>query len=118
MSGDGRLQLVRDCFRAFAEADRELIERVLADDLAFSSPPDPALDRAGYFARCWPGAGSVTGFDLVRLAEAGDDVVATYEATRADGSRFRNTEVFGFDGDRIGRIEVYFGWELGGSGTP
>jgi hypothetical protein len=39
-------------------------------------------------------------------------VFVTYEAERADGTRFRNTEVFGFDGDRISRIEVYFGWDL------
>jgi hypothetical protein len=48
----------------------------------------------------------------VRLAEIGDEVLMTYEATRADGTRFRNSEIFGFDGDRIARIEVYFGWEL------
>jgi hypothetical protein len=36
----------------------------------------------------------------------------TYEATRRDGTRFRNTEIFGFDGDRIATIEVYFGWDL------
>ena len=70
------------------------------------------IDRARYFERCWPNAGHVVAFDFVRLVEAGDEVVATYEATRADGTRFRNTEVFGFTGDRIGRIEVYFGWDL------
>ena len=113
-----RLQLVRDCFRAFATADRDLIERVLADDLVFSAPPDVGIDRARYFERCWPNAGHVVDFDLVRLVEAADEVVATYEATRADGTRFRNTEVFGFTGDRIGRIEVYFGWDLERSGTP
>jgi ketosteroid isomerase-like protein len=114
-----RLQLVRDCFRAFATKDRDLIERVLADELVFSAPPDVGIDRARYFERCWPNAGSVTRFEFVRLAEVGDEVVATYEATRADGTRFRNTEVFGFAADgRIARIEVYFGWDLGRSGSP
>ena len=117
---DERLETVRDCFRAFATADRDVMERVLADDLVFSAPPDVGIDRARYFERCWPGAGHVTDFELVRLAEIADgEVVATYHATRADGSRFRNTEVFGFaDDGRIARIEVYFGWDLDGSGSP
>ena len=48
----------------------------------------------------------------MRLAEVGDEVLVTYEATRTDGTRFQNTEIFGFDGDRISRTEVYFGWDL------
>jgi hypothetical protein len=107
-----RIEAVRASYTAFADGDRDLIERVLADDLTFSAPPDPLLDRAGYFERCWPGAGSGLSFAFVRLAEVGDEVLVTYEATRADGTRFRNTELFGFDGDRIARIEVYFGWNL------
>ena len=36
----------------------------------------------------------------------------TYEAERKDGSRFRNTEVLTFAGDRLRLVEVYFGWNL------
>jgi hypothetical protein len=36
----------------------------------------------------------------------------TYESTKTDGRRFRNTEVLTFEGDRIRRAEVYFGWDL------
>jgi hypothetical protein len=36
----------------------------------------------------------------------------TYIATRVDGTRFRNTEIHGFDGDKVSRVEVYFGWDL------
>jgi hypothetical protein len=79
----------------------------------FHSPADEqGLDRAGYFERCWPGAGTLTEFEFVRLIEDGDEVVVTYEATREDGSRFRNTEVLGFDGDKQVSAEVYFGWNL------
>ena len=35
-----------------------------------------------------------------------------YECTRADGSRFRNTEVMSFEGDKVSSVEVYFGWNL------
>ena len=36
----------------------------------------------------------------------------TYESTKSDGSRFRNTEVLTLRGDQIVEAEVYFGWEL------
>ena len=107
-----RLALVRDCYRAWTTADRGLAEAILAPEYAFSAPPDPLLDRAGYFERCWPGAGRIEHFAFARLCEVGDEVLVTYEATRPDGTRFRNTEIFGFAGDRIARTEVYFGWDL------
>ena len=112
MTDTDRLALVRDCYRAWQTADRALVERVLSEDFTFSSPPDPMLDRAGYFERCWPGAGHVANFDHRRLTSVGDEVLVTYVATRPDGTRFQNTEIFGFHGDRIGRTEVYFGWDL------
>jgi ketosteroid isomerase-like protein len=107
-----RLQLVRDAYAAFRDVDRDAIERLLADDFEFFSPPDPGLDRDGFFERCWPNAGGTASFDFARLEEVGPEVLVTYEATRRDGTRFRNTELFGFDGDRIARQEVYFGWDL------
>ncbi len=36
----------------------------------------------------------------------------TYESVRTDGSRFRNTEVLTFEGNKIRKVEVYFGWDL------
>lgn len=105
-------EIVRESFRAFAEADRDAIEDLLADDLEFSSPPDPGLDRAGYFERCWPGAGGVKAFEIELMMRAGDAVVTNYVATRADGSRFRNTEIHRVEDGRIRRIEVYFGWDI------
>ena len=112
MNGNDRLDVVRDAFRAYETADRELIEGVLAEDFAFYSPPDPGIDRDAYFERCWPNAQNIALFQFVRLAEVGEEVLVTYEAERADGSRFRNTEIFGFAGERIGKVEVYFGWDL------
>jgi hypothetical protein len=37
---------------------------------------------------------------------------SSYESTRTDGRRFRSTEVLTFRGDKLGRAEVYFGWDL------
>ncbi len=112
MPARNRLQTVRDSYVAFARGDRGFFEEHLSAEFSFSSPPDPALDRDGYFERCWPGAGQGQEFEFVRLIESGDEVVVTYESTRVDGSRFRNTEVLTFDGNRISKVEVYFGWDL------
>jgi ketosteroid isomerase-like protein len=107
-----RLTTARAIYEAFATGDRDAVEALLADDFTFSSPPDPLLDRAGFFERCWPNSANLAAFDFVRLVESGDEVVVTYEATRVDGTRFRNTEVLTLTGERIRRAEVYFGWEL------
>ncbi len=107
-----RINCARDLYTAFAAGDRQVVEGILASDFTFSSPLDVGLDRAGYFERCWPGAGQGQRFDFVRLIEAGDAVIVTYEMTRRDGGRGRNTEVLTFEGDRIVAAEVYFGWNL------
>jgi SnoaL-like domain len=99
-------------YTAFAAGDRDTVERLLAEDFAFHAPPDPNLDRVGYFERCWPGAGQGQSFEFVRLVESDDEVIVTYIGTRADGSRFRNTEVLTFAGDQLREVEVYFGWDL------
>jgi ketosteroid isomerase-like protein len=107
-----RLAIVRDCYRAYETGDRSLIERHLSDDLRFFSPPDPGIDREEYFERCWANADLIAEYEFVRLEEVGDEVLVTYEATKTDGRRMRNTEIFGFDGEQICRVEVYFGWNL------
>lgn len=101
---------VRELFAAFAAGDRVTVESIFADDLTFSTPLDVGLDRAGYFDRCWPGAGSGEGVEFVRMIRSGDEVVATYESRKADGSTGRNTEIYTFDGEKITKVEVYFGW--------
>lgn len=109
---DDRLRVVRACFGAYESGDRSAIERLLSDDFTFSAPPDVGLDRRAYFERCWPNAANIVAFEFHRLARLGDEVVVTYEATKTDGRRLRNTEIFGFDGDTISRVEVYFGWDV------
>jgi hypothetical protein len=108
-----RSEIARQSYLAFAQAERQFFEDRLSDDFTFSSPPDPQLDRAGWFERCWPGAGRGQEFTFVRLVEAGDEVIVSYDLRRPDGSGGRNTEVLTFDEqDRIVRTEVYFGWSL------
>src|SRR3954447_19132522 len=96
----------RRFYEAFANGDRELVEDLISDDFQFHAPPDPDLDRDGYFERCWPHAGGGDIFEFERLVEIGDEVLVTYESDKPDGRRIRNTEVIIFDGDRIAVAEV------------
>src|SRR2546423_15040733 len=107
-----RLKIARDCSGASESGARRVVEELLTDDFPFYSPADVGIDRATYFERCWPNSELIESFDFKRLVEVGDEVVVTYESTRTDGSRFRNTEVLTFEGDKICRAEVYFGWDL------
>ena len=107
-----RLKIARDCYGAYESGDRRAVEPLLADDFTFFSPADVGIDRATYFERCWPNAELIEAFEFKRLIESGDEVVVTYESTKTDSKRFRNTEVLTFAGDKICRAEVYFGWDL------
>jgi ketosteroid isomerase-like protein len=112
MPAHDRVQVAQDSYDAYESGDRSVIEDLLTDDFTFYSPADVAIDRGTYFERCWPNSELIETFAFKRLIEAGDEVVVTYECTRTDGTRFRNTEVLAFTDDKIRRAEVYFGWDL------
>jgi len=112
MPGRDRKEMVRASYGAYESGDRQALEDLLADGFRFWSPADPGIDRATYWERCWPNHERHKTFEYIRLYEVGEEVVVTYEAERTDGGRFRNTEVFGFAGDKIRTVEVYFGWNL------
>jgi len=112
MTADERIALVRASYDAFVGRDRALMESLLAPDFHFTSPLDNRLDRATYFARCWPNSATLTGFDFIHLVSHDNRVFVTYEARTADGRRFRNTEIAMTHGKQIVEVEVYFGWSL------
>ncbi len=112
MPAEDRLQLARDAYGAYESGDRGVLDELLSEDFRFYSPADVGIDREGYFQRCWPNAQLIKDFQFARLVESRDEVIVTYEGTRTDGSRFRNTEVLTFDGNKIRKAEVYFGWNL------
>jgi SnoaL-like domain len=112
VTAQDRLQVVRECFGAYESGDRRALDEHLAADFTFFSPYDVGIDRERYFERCWANAGMIEAYDIKRLAPVGDEVLVTYESTKTDGSRFRNTEIFGFAGEKIRSVEVYFGWDL------
>ena len=112
MPSEDRLAIARDCYRAYEVGDPSVLHARLTDDFRFFSPADVGIYRAEYFERCWPNADIIEAFTFVRVVELGDEVLVTYEVTKTDGRRFRNTEVLTFRDDKICRAEVYFGWDL------
>jgi ketosteroid isomerase-like protein len=112
LTAGNRLKVVRAVYGAYESGDRAVVEQHLSEDFTFSAPPDVGIDRATYFQRCWPNSENIEAFDFQRLFEANEEVIVTYEATTTNDRRFRNTEIFGFDGDKISRVEVYFGWDV------
>ncbi|HVW23127.1 MAG TPA: nuclear transport factor 2 family protein [Candidatus Saccharimonadales bacterium] len=106
------IELAKMFYRAFAEADRDFVEKLLTPDFTLQAPPDHFLDRNGFFELAWPGAAGHVKHDFVRLIEQNDEVVVTYEETMPDGTKKRITEVLTFAGDKIRRSEIYFGWDI------
>jgi ketosteroid isomerase-like protein len=104
--------LARASYRAYVDKDRAAIEKLIADDFHFTSPLDNRLDRASYFARCWPNSAAITGFEFIHVVPHGDRVFVTYEGRSARGKPFRNTEILTIRDGRIVEAEVYFGWSI------
>ncbi len=108
---DDTIAIARACYDAYVTKDRAAIEALIADDFQFTSPLDNKLDRAMYFARCWPNSETIDGFDFIHLVQDGARVFVTYEG-HGKHHRFRNTEVLTVKNGAITDVEVYFGWSL------
>jgi ketosteroid isomerase-like protein len=106
------LQIVRKALRAYVEKDRDAIESVIAQDYRFTSPLDNGLDRAAYFARCWPNSERMSDMTFIDGAESGDTAWIVYEAATSAGKRFRNAEMHRTRDGKLVATEVYFGWDL------
>ena len=49
-----KAEIIASCFAAYRAKDRTMIEELLTDDFTFTSPWDDNIDKAAYFAKCWP----------------------------------------------------------------
>ena len=108
-----RTELVKQFYEAFAKVDRnEFVETILAADFTFSAPPDPLLDRDGFFEKCWPHGVNLKDIHYTRLIEHGDEVILTHEYRKPNGIKACNTDIFTFREDKIVRLEVFFGWDI------
>ncbi len=110
---NNRKELIKEFLVAFSKADRNsFVENLLAPNFTFSAPPDPLLNRDEFFERCWPNGTNLKEIEYIRLIEVADEVILTHDYLNPDGLKYRNTDIFTFDGDMITRLEVYFGWEI------
>jgi ketosteroid isomerase-like protein len=100
---------IRAIFAAYLANDRQRVEDAFTDDFHFTSPYDDNLDKPTYFVRCWRDSGWIASHELERIFVDGNEAFVTYRCAARDGKSFRNTEFFAFDGDKVKRIDVYFG---------
>ncbi|MGH9201792.1 MAG: nuclear transport factor 2 family protein [Vicinamibacterales bacterium] len=109
MPRHSKSDIIRRCFAAYKSKDRKLLEQLLTDDFTFTSPYDDEIDKATYFERCWPNSERIRTHIFEKIFEQGDEAFVRYKCITNEGTEFRNTEFFALDGDRIRRVEVYFG---------
>jgi hypothetical protein len=64
---------------------------------------------AAYFVLCWKNSDWIERHELERIFVEGDEAFVTYRCVAKGGRTFRNTEFFVFAGDKVKRIDVYFG---------
>ena len=110
--------IARAAYEAYVAKDRAAIEKLIAADFHFTSPLDNRIDRATYFARCWPNSEGIDGFNFINLVPDRDRVFVTYEGHRTNGQSFRNTEIVTVRDGQIIEVEVYFGWSLPHKAKP
>jgi ketosteroid isomerase-like protein len=108
MSGS-KSDIIRALFAAYLANDRKAVEDALTGDFRFTSPYDDEIDKPTYFARCWRNTEWIARHELEKIFVEGDGAFVTYKCVAKGGKSFRNTEFFSFAGDKIRRIDVYFG---------
>lgn len=107
---DSTTDVVRASFEAYRAQDLRAAERLLAEDLVFTSPQDDHIDRTAFLERCFPTASRFTEQTIVELAPAGETgVLLLYEYELENGERYRNTEHHTVRDGRIVEIQVFFG---------
>jgi ketosteroid isomerase-like protein len=109
MAEANKADTIRRIFAAYLANDRQFVENAFSDDFRFTSPYDDALDKPAYFERCWNNSDWIERHELEKIFVEGDEAFVTYRCIAKDGRTFRNTEFFVFDGNKVKRIDVYFG---------
>src|SRR6202023_4406343 len=109
MADGKKTKIIRAIFAAYLSNDRKVVEDSLTDDFRFTSPYDDGIDKATYFERCWRNSDWIERHELEKIFVEGDEAFVTYKCMARDGKSFCNTEFFAFVGDKIRRIDVYFG---------
>ncbi len=101
--------IVRDLYEAYRDRRRADAEKLLGPDFHFTSAYDDRIDRAAFFARCWPNGDHISGFEIERITTDDDGAFVTYFCTAAEGTSFRNTEYLTVAAGNVTSVTVYFG---------
>src|ERR1700716_4066749 len=109
MPSSSKADIIRALFAAYLSNDRKAVEASFTDVFRFTSPYDDRIDKATYFERCWKNSDWIERQELEKIFVEGDEAYVTYKCTARGGKNFRNTEFFRFEGDKVKRIDVYFG---------
>jgi ketosteroid isomerase-like protein len=109
MVSHNKTAIVCAIFAAYLANDRKTVEDALTTDFRFTSPYDDRIDKTTYFERCWRNSDWIAHHELERILVEGDAAFVTYTCVAKSGRTFRNTEFFGFAGDKVKSIDVYFG---------
>jgi ketosteroid isomerase-like protein len=105
----GQSDFIRALLAAYLSNDRTAVENSLTEDFRFTSPYDDEIDKATYFERCWRNSDWIERHEVEKILVEGNEAFVIYRCVAKGGKSFRNTEFFTFAGDRVRRIDVYFG---------
>ena len=106
-------EIVRASFDAYLAQDRDTAERLIAQDLVFTSPQDDHIDKAAYLERCFPTADRLVSQEILELVGAGEDgVFILNEYELKTGERHRNAEFITVRGEQLVEIQVFFGGQV------
>ena len=109
MPDHDKAKIIRALFAAYLANDRGTVENSFTDDFRFTSPYDDEIDKPTYFARCWSVPDWIERHEMETILAEGNQAFVTYKCVTKAGKSFRNTESFRFEGQKIKRIDVYFG---------
>ena len=103
------MKALKAYYTAFEKKDWNLIAVALADGFTFSSPLDDHINTKTFKERCWPNAGKIKRFDLVKVVMNGDNAFVIYNGWTNEGKLFRNSDYFVFKDGKIKSYECFFG---------
>jgi hypothetical protein len=109
MDAEATSKLIRKVYGAWLSGERGVLEAALSDRFTFTSPYDDHIDRATFFARCWPNHEQIKTIDIDKLIVRGEEAFVLYTCELKSGERFRSVEYLTFDGAKLRSVEVYFG---------
>jgi len=106
-------EIVRASFDAYLAQDREAAERLLAENLVFTSPQDDHIDKTAYLENCFPTADRLNSQEILELVSTDEEgVFILYEYELKTGARHRNTEFITVRDGQIVEIQVFFGGQI------